>query len=68
MKASGYRASEPGVGPDEADKIMHGQLTTPAGFTLMETRRNRGSLPNSASSPFITAASPRHPAGQSVYW
>ncbi len=25
----------PGLGVDEADKIMHGQLTTPAGFTLM---------------------------------
>lgn len=25
----------PGVGPDEADKIMHGQLTTSAGLTLM---------------------------------
>ena len=25
----------PGIGADEADKIMHGQLTTPAGFTLM---------------------------------
>ena len=25
----------PGIGPEEADKIMHGQLTTPAGFTLM---------------------------------
>jgi len=25
----------PGIGPEEADKIMHSQLTTPAGFTLM---------------------------------
>lgn len=25
----------PGVGPDEADKVMHGQLTTSAGLTLM---------------------------------
>lgn len=25
----------PGIGADEADKIMHGQLTTPSGFTLM---------------------------------
>lgn len=25
----------PGVGEDEKDKIMHGQLTTPSGFTLM---------------------------------
>ncbi|MCB0910691.1 MAG: VOC family protein [Propionibacteriaceae bacterium] len=25
----------PGVGPDEADKIMHGQLVTSAGLTLM---------------------------------
>ena len=25
----------PDIGPDEADQIMHGQLTTAAGFTLM---------------------------------
>ena len=25
----------PGIGEDEADNIMHSQLTTPAGFTLM---------------------------------
>lgn len=25
----------PGAGPELADKIMHGQLETPAGFTLM---------------------------------
>ncbi len=25
----------PDVGPDEANLIMHGQLTTPSGFTLM---------------------------------
>lgn len=25
----------PGIGADEADKIMHSQLETPAGFTLM---------------------------------
>ena len=25
----------PGIDEDEADNIMHGQLTTPAGFTLM---------------------------------
>jgi PhnB protein len=25
----------PGIAEDEADKIMHSQLTTPAGFTLM---------------------------------
>lgn len=25
----------PGIGADEADLIMHGQLTTPSGFTLM---------------------------------
>ena len=27
--------SMPDIGPEEADQIMHGQLTTPAGFTLM---------------------------------
>ena len=32
----------PGIGADEADLIMHGQLTTPSGFTLMAgTRRPR---------------------------
>ena len=25
----------PGIGADDRDKIMHGQLTTPSGFTLM---------------------------------
>jgi PhnB protein len=25
----------PGIGPEQADLVMHSQLTTPAGFTLM---------------------------------
>ena len=43
----------PGIGEDEADKIMHGQLTTPAGFTLMGADTPEG-MPYDDSSGGIT--------------
>ena len=45
----------PGIGPDEADKIMHGQLTTPAGFTLMGSDTPSG-MPYDDSSGGITVS------------
>jgi PhnB protein len=43
----------PGIGEEEADKIMHGQLTTPAGFTLMGADTPSG-MPYDDSSGGIT--------------
>ena len=45
----------PGISADEADKIMHGQLTTPAGFTLMGSDTPEG-MPYDDSSGGITVS------------
>ncbi|HSK34483.1 MAG TPA: VOC family protein [Propionicimonas sp.] len=45
----------PGIGADEADQIMHGQLTTPAGFTLMGSDTPEG-MPYDDSSGGITVS------------
>jgi len=45
----------PGIGADEADKVMHGQLTTPAGFTLMGSDTPSG-MPYDDSSGGITVS------------
>jgi len=45
----------PGISEDEADKVMHGQLTTPAGFTLMGSDTPEG-MPYDDSSGGITVS------------
>ena len=45
----------PGISADDADKIMHGQLTTPAGFTLMGSDTPEG-MPYDDASGGITVS------------
>ena len=45
----------PGITAEDADKIMHGQLTTPAGFTIMGSDTPPG-MPFDDSSGGITVS------------
>lgn len=57
----------PGIGEDEKDKIMHGQLTTPAGFTLMGAD-TPSSMPASEGSTITISLSGNGDEGLRDYW
>ncbi len=58
----------PGISADEADKIMHGQLTTPAGFTLMGSDTPEGMPYDDASGGITVSISGDNETELRGYW
>lgn len=50
----------PGIDEDEADKVMHSQLTTPAGFTLMCSDTPRSMVRSGGSAITISLSGDEH--------
>ena len=57
----------PGVDPDQADRIMHSQLTTPAGFTVMGADA-LASTPAAEGSSITISLSGSEADGLRGYW
>jgi len=58
----------PGIGPDEADKVMHGQLTTSAGMTLMAADTPSSMPPVTPGSQITISLSGAESDGLRAWW